>query len=641
MYNKYLSTPKMMNMGFHYTEQYSRRNRINVLGLIDHSTPEWSEWYHCTHEAESLQKMADTGYNLIEIHFLYGYGLKAESEEIELTKKMVKNAHAAGIRVLGYFQFHSIQEELFYLENPWAKDCEQRQADGSRKEYCYDRPVLCFSYEKVRQYYLDGIEKGLKYCDLDGIRLDNDYFKGCYCTKCQELFRKYLTNKFSSEQARKIFGFSNLSNITMPHSQRGFDPAWLEMIKFRQQQRQEIMKLIHDKIVSIKPDGILGGNPAVTRKFDGDTNNCFYPPDLGKTHHLICVENSLFPEFTGDAIRTQSVIYKFGECSGFKVFPSHHIYTKDNKVRWPETSEECVRTLCEALCFGGHVPCTTWGIRMDENKNKTLYERPEFLKATESISRFIKQNSDIYQNTKCTATVGIYINRENRISNSRNAFASLHGVIQILLKLRIPFRFIAEDKAELLNDLELLIIPNVLPVSDKQLENFVQFSTFGKILLTGESCKHDEYFLARSISPEDIFADNPNVTILNDTPEAVDLNKAEFHGNFVKNIPMPVKHEEFASELLMLYQSQVKISGGVAIAVDVYSNEKNEHFIHLLNYDNDNPADIIVELPINSPSIELFQPEIFGGSNVEINEKSIKIDQLHTYAVIKYKEVKA
>ena len=29
--------------------------------------------------------------------------------------------------------------------------------------------------------YLDGIELGLRYCDLDGIRLDNDYYKGCYC----------------------------------------------------------------------------------------------------------------------------------------------------------------------------------------------------------------------------------------------------------------------------------------------------------------------------------------------------------------------------------------------------------------------------------------------------------------------------
>lgn len=178
------------------------------------------------------------------------------------------------------------------------------------------------------------------------------------------------------------------------------------------------------------------------------------------------------------------------------------------------SSAECARTLCEALCFGGHVPCTTWGIRMDENKNKTLYERPEFLKATKSISRFIKENSELYENVKSTASVGIYINRENRISNSTAAFASLHGLVQILFKMHIPFRFIAEDKAELLNGLDLLIVPNVLPVSDKQFKNFINFSQTGKILFTGDSCKYDESFLARSISPKDIFADNQNITIL-------------------------------------------------------------------------------------------------------------------------------
>ena len=636
MYNEFLSTPKMMNMGFHYTEQYSRRNRINVLGLVDHSSPEWSEWYHCTHEPEALRKMADAGYKLIEIHFLYGYGLKAESEELELTREMTANAHTAGIKVLGYFQFQSVQEELFFIENPWAKDCLQINADGSRKEYCYDRPVLCFSHEKVKQYYLDGIELGLKYCDLDGIRLDNDYYKGCYCPECQKLFRKYLTESFSPEKARKVFGFSDLSNITMPHNQRNFDPAWLEMIKFRQRQRQEMMKLIHDKIVSVKPDAILGGNPAVTRRADGDSLNCYYPADLGKTHHLICAENSLFPEFLGDAVRTQAVIYKFGECSGFKVFPSHHIYTKDNKVRWPETPEECARTLCEALCFGGHVSCTTWGIRMDEDKNKTLYERPEFLRATEAVSHFIEQNPDIYKGAQSTAPVGIYINRESRISNSRSAFASLHGVVQILLKLRIPFRFIAEDEPELLNNLELLIIPNVLPVSDRQLENFMDFAETGKILLTGDSCRYDEYFLARTVTPGNIFVKSPNIIVLDGTPEAIDLNKIKYHGGAIKNIPMPEKYEKFVAGLLKLYKPQIKVNGGAAIAVDTYKNDKNEYFIHLLNYDNDNPVDITVDLPASCRVTELFRPEFFGFVNAETGKNFVKITKLHTYAVIKY-----
>ncbi len=625
-----------MNMGCHYTEQYSRRNRIVVMELIDHSSREWSEWYHRIHEPETMRKLVEAGYDMIEIHFLYGYGIKAETEEIELTAKMVRNAHENNIKVLGYFQFLSVQEELFFLENNWAKDCEQRKADGTRHEYCYDRPVLCFSHEKVRQYYLDGIEIGLKYCDLDGIRLDNDYFKGCYCEKCKQLFHEYLTEKFPEEKAKEVFGFSDLRNITMPLNQRGFNPAWLEMITFRQRQRQKMMELIRDKIVSIKPEAILGGNPAITRKPDSDCNNGFYPPDLGLTHHLVCAENSLFPEFRGKAVRTQAVTYKFGESSGFKVFPSSHLYIENEKIRWPDSSGECARSLCEALCFGGHIPCTTWGIRMDMDKSKTLYERPEFLKATESVSRFIRKNSAIYKDAECSAEVGIYVNRENRIGNSRNAFASLHGTVQILIKERIPFRFIARDETDMPDGLKLLIIPNVLPVSDRQLDNFIKFAGKGKILITGESCKYDEYFLARSGKIEDFFGDNPNVIFLKDTPEATDLDKAEMHGSFVKNIMMPENCQVFTEALAELYESPVKILGGKAIGADAYKNGNNEHFIHLLNYDNLHPADITVELPSGISSSEIFYPEVFGAENADIRGNTLVITGFHTYAVIKY-----
>ena len=636
MYNKHLSAPKMMNMGFHYTEQYSKRNRIKVLNLVDHSTPEWSEWYHRMHDPEALQKMAKAGYNLIEIHFLYGYGLKGEAEEIELTKKMVVNAHAAGIKVLGYFQFQSVQEELFFIENPWAATCLQVNADGSKKEYCYDRPILCFSHERVRQYYMDGIELGMKYCGLDGIRLDNDYYRGCYCPECKKLFRKYLTDKFSPQKAREVFGFSDLSNITMPLVQRGFDPAWLEMIKFRQQHRQNMMKLIHDKIVSIKADAILGGNPAVTRRFNNDCHDGFYPQDLGKTHHLVCGENSLFPEFTGDAVRTQAAIYKFGGSSGFKVFPSHHIY-ENNIVRWPKSSAECARTLCEALCFGGHIPCTTWGIRMDGNQNKTLYERPEYLKATKSISRFIKKYPDLYENTKCSAPIGIYINRENRISNSTAAFTSLHGLLQIMFKMRLPFRFIAEDRAELLSEIELLIVPNVLPVSNTQLKNFIDFATTGKILFTGESCAYDENFLARSTSLTDIFRDNDNVKIIADTPEAVNPNNVEALHNTIKNVPMPEGYKRFRSELLKLYTPAIKVNGGKAIAVDTYRNNEGWNFLHILNYDNDNPTDLTVKLPSRSNQVQVFSPDNFGITDFDISASRLNFTQLDTYVIIKYK----
>jgi len=634
MYNEYLSTPKMMNMGFHYTEQFSRRTRVKVIGLIDQASPEWAEWYHLAHEFEAVKKMADAGYDFIEIHFLYGFGLKGEAKEVELTKKMVENAHRAGLKVTGYFQFFSVQEELFFIENPWAEDCIQLEADGTRHEYSYNRPALCFSHEKVRQYYLDGVELGLKYCGLDGIRLDNDYYKGCYCDKCKQLFREHLVNKFSPEEAERIMGIRDLSKITLRPNAAMTDPAWFELVKFRQKQRQDILKLIREKVKSINPEAILGGNPAVTRKFHGDTENHFYPADLGETHDLVCGENSLSPEYLNPALRNQATIYKFGEAAGFKVYPSHHKYNKDNTVRWPDSAEESALTLCEALCMGGHIPCTTWGIRMDENKSKTLYERPYFLKATKAVSDFIRANDAIYKNATSDCQVGVYINRESRICDFYNNLSSLWGTVQILLKNGIDFRFIPFDGPEHLQNLKLLIVPNVSLISDGQLENIINFSKENKVMMTGCSGFYDEYYLKRSGDMKKELSHYENISYLNGAPEAVDYNQSEYRGNFIKNLNYPENADVFLKKLYSLYKPEIKTAGGEAVAMNVMKNENGEHFVHLINYDNTNPVDVELELP--GEVKEVYSPEHFGVSSYKQSGNILKLNTLHTYGVIKY-----
>ncbi|MDD5698044.1 MAG: beta-galactosidase [Victivallaceae bacterium] len=637
MYNEFLSVPRMMNMGFHYTEQYSRRTRVKVIGLVDQSSPEWAEWYRLTHSLDSVRKMADAGYDLIEIHFLYGFGLKGEAKEVELTRLMTENAHRAGLKVLGYFQFFSVQEELFFIENPWAKNCLQLNADGTRHEYSYARPALCFSHQEVKQYYLDGVELGLKYCDLDGIRLDNDYYNGCYCHKCKKLFREHLTNSFSPEEAEHIFGIPDLRNITLPNNTDMRDPAWFELVKFRQKQRQNIIKLIRDKVKSIKPEAILGGNPAVTRKFNGDADNNFYPADLGETHDLVCAENSLFPQYLNPALRSQAVIYKFGEAAGFKVYPSHHKYNRENSFIWPGSSEECALTLCEALCMGAHIPCTTWGIRMDGNKSRTLYERAHFIKATRAVSDFIRTNADIYKDVRCDGKIGIYINRESRICDFYNSLSSLWGTVQILLKNGIAFRFIPFDGTEHLKNLKLLIIPNVALIKNQQLENIIDFAKNNKVLVTGNSGRYDEYYLERSENIKEKLSQYKNIHWLDGVPEAVEYTQTEYYGNSVKNLNYPGNANLFLENLYALYEPEIKISEGEAVAINPMVNNRNEHFIHILNYNNTTPVDIKLKLPKTVKNVKVFSPEHFGVSGYNYSGQVLKLTELHTYAVVKVK----
>lgn len=643
MKSEILSAPKCLNMGFHYTQQFSRRTRVNVMGLVDHSTEEWARWYYKTHEFESLKKMADAGYKLIEIHFMYGFGLEGEKKEYELTKKMVENAHKVGIKVFGYFQFFSVQKELFFIENPWAKDCIQLKADGTFHEYRYDRPALCFSHQKVRDYYLKGIETGLKYCDLDGIRLDNDYYRGCYCPKCQEEFKQYLKETFPPEKARRVFGYEQVEEmelVPVDFSEYGQvkDQLWAETVKFRMRQRQEMMKLLHDKITSIKPNGILGGNPAICRRLNDCARIHTYMPDLGETHHLVCAENSLFPETKGNAIKHQVAAYKHGQANGFKVFPSHHLYDKNGNTRWPETKEECALSLCEALAFGGHAACTTWGIRMDESEDKTLYERPHFIEALTPLKDFLEKNESVYRDAECSAEVGVYINRESQICDCLNCNYSLQGTMQLLLQKKTPFRFIDTDEDKKLEGLKVLIVGDVRLVSDKQLERFKTFAEHGKVMLTGESCTYDEYFLRREDNKLEEFLKLPNVALLKDSPEKVNPEKVEYHGKNYIFFPFPEDGEKFIEELNSLYTPFIKVDASPFVAVDVFENAKSETFIHVLNYNNDILEDVDIEIE-KAGQAELFTPATIGCSSMKSSKSGektkISLRKLHTYAVVK------
>ena len=636
-----LEVPPVMIMGFHYTRQYSRRVRINVMGLVDQSTMEWQHWYERMHEREALARIAEAGYTLLETHFIYGFGFEGEREEIELTKKLVENAHAVGLKVLGYFQFFSVQSELFFLENPWAGECLQIGSDGNIRKYDYDRPALCFSHNKVRQYYLDGVELGLSYCDLDGIRLDNDHYKGCYCENCLKLFRNYLKSNFEEREARLVFGIPTLEGVSfVPNNPEIYrrNPLWSAMVRFRQEQRQEMMREISSRVLSIKPDAVLGGNPALGRSLKELSACHVYPPDLGETHHLVCAENAHFPAVIGNRIRHQVILYKHAQANAFCVYPSHHLHNDDGSIRWPESVEECALSMCEALCFGGNVVCTTWGMRMDGKTS--LYERPHFLEALCSIGGFLKHYGDrIYHSAKSSARIGIYVNRESLISDYQEGGVSLQDLVQILLINKVPFRFIDRDEEGLMDDIDVLIVPNMRLVSAKQIERFKCFLKRGRIITTGEACCYDEYFLHHSQEFLREFFIHANIICLEGTPER--RNKTS--RNSECGTVMPVGSGPIMEALYKIYVPAIHIEAAPFVAVDMYESNSGENFIHLLNYDNAQPKDVKIIIKGKAEKLEIFFPDglgsVGGKPAVSFDREitHIHIDKLHTYAVCSYK----
>jgi hypothetical protein len=423
----------------------------------------------------------------------------------------------------------------------------------------------------------------------------------------------------------------------------------MAMVDFRQKHRQEMMREISRHLLAIKPNAILGGNPGIGRRFDDPHRLHVHVPFLGETHHLVCAENARFPARSGETIRHQALLYKYGQSNRFAVFASHTPKLDDDTCRWPATLEECALSLCEGLAFGGHPLCTTWGIRMDGAEDKTVYQRPLFRQALDPVVSFLNHHGEIYRGASCNAAVGVYQNRESLCSDALNAWLSMQGAVQALLQNQIPFRLVDRDEERLCDGLELLIVPDVQLVSDAQIARFHAFAERGgRLLVTGASCRYDEWRLPRERSALDFLWAHPNVQRSAGTPEKLDFGSDEecraywggsAGGKWHKNLPLPVHEAEFIARARdCLPPPDVEVHGSRFAAIDTFTTPHGRQYVHILNYDNVNPCNLTVTLR-HARNIAVHMPDRLGtraqpAVQADSEEAVVTLTGLHTYCVI-------
>jgi hypothetical protein len=210
-------------------------------------------------------------------------------------------------------------------------------------------------------------------------------------------------------------------------------------------------------------------------------------------------------------------------------------------------------------------------------------------------------------------------------------------MIQLLIQHKIPFRFVDTDDDGKLEGLKLLLIGNVRLVSDIQLERFKKFAAFNTIITTGESCQFDEYFLRRSPDSLNYFLKKKNVIQLKDCPERIQPDEVGYYGRNYHFFPMPPDGDKFIRELKSVYNYPIEVNASPFVAIDVSKNDREESFIHVLNYDNTTLHDVYIEFE-QKLKIRVFAPEVLGCEDREIFKKEgrtrIRLKNLHTYAVV-------
>ena len=115
------------------------------------------------------------------------------------------------------------------------------------------------------------IRCGLEEIGLDGLHFDNDYADPCYCRRCEQGFREWLTRHCPDPRDR--FGLADFQHVRLPPQRdsvgRIQDPLVQAWVRWRCETLGDYHRDLTSYARSLRKDVILLGNPAHPRTLDG------------------------------------------------------------------------------------------------------------------------------------------------------------------------------------------------------------------------------------------------------------------------------------------------------------------------------------------------------------------------------------
>ena len=442
--------------------------------------------YQQSHEL--ISDLHRQGVEVFHTHLYKGFGMEAEQEEMEQTRRAVAFAHSLGMRADTYIQWNSMMYEAFFCEEPAAADWIQRDVAGLPilLPYGYEqsfRYCPCFSNQK----YLDYLKKVVRYAVVD-VKTDFIHFDNfglnaepdsCHCPACVTGFRNRLKTKYTPVQLKERFGFSRVDFINPPQwnsdnppskMQVVSDPAFQEWIDFRCQEMSDALRQMYDLVHSLNPEVALEIN-------SGGITGQNHPWIAGTDHARLLPYTRSFwseegndPELREDGrLITRVRSYKLARAYSNVLIT----YVENNAL-----------ALGESLTFNQTIGYLGSGPLSD---------------VTKRYLQFYLSNRDSYEGADSAANVAIL--RPYASLTYNNAQVQLCTVLaeQTLIQKSIPFDLIFDDSLPELARYGVVILPNSECLSDQQLlwlKSYV--ADGGSLVLIGNVAAYDEWRRVRT-----------------------------------------------------------------------------------------------------------------------------------------------
>jgi hypothetical protein len=438
---------------------------------------------------ELIRQLHSQGVEVFHTHLYKGFGMEAELEAMEETRKAVAIAHNLGMKADTYIQWNTLMYETFFLEEPRAINWIQRDAAGL--------PILLpYGYQQSFRYrpcfanqeYLTYLKKIVKYAVVevktDFIHFDNFDLNAepdsCHCTVCVSGFRHHLKMKYTAAQLRERFGFERVDFVNPPQwngdnppdkMQLIYDPALQEWIDFRCQLMADALKQMFDLVRSLNVDVALEINPAgITGQNRSWESGIDHARLLTFTRSFWSEEGNL-PGIQADGRLVSRIrSYKLAQAYSNVLFA----YVEDNPL-----------ALGEALAF-----------------NHTIgYVGSNPLSAmTREHIDFYRTNRDRYEGSEDAGNVAIFRSYASLTYNNADVQLCAVLVEQAMIEASVPFDLVFDAGLHNLSKYKVLILPNSECLSNEQIALVRQFVNRGGALVAiGQAGLYDEWRRVRVV----------------------------------------------------------------------------------------------------------------------------------------------
>ena len=448
------------------------------------------EW-HADRSEEAIRNLKTAGVNLVVINFHKGAGLKAEAEDIEVTRKFTELAHRYGLKVVGYVG-GTLLYERFFREHPEARDWMQVNEFGHPIYYNSEqtfRYAACRNTPGYQAFIKEVMRVGIQELKLDGIHFDQMMWwpepHSCREPHCRDQFRSYLRQRYADPgRAQLRFGWPNVDNLVPPpYDLEGppvtlselHNPLMQEWARFRAASLAERCGEFSSAIQELNPQATMIYNPPILSLA---TNIGFiYGVDCQQLFahgHGVWSEEDSLPEWTSDGRLVSRIrSYKAARAMGQTVFVWQR-YTGDNVY----TTGPIVLRLAESLAYNDANLGVLAGGDAQGNEVPPVVDK---------YIRFFNSHRDDLLHTTTIADAAVLRSFSSIEFNPAQSNFSTVLFEQTLIQCKVPFGIIFDRHLEDLGRYKVLVLANQDALSDDQTACIRDFVKNGGGLVATES----------------------------------------------------------------------------------------------------------------------------------------------------------